>query len=87
MNLSLRRFIIDVFPMTTLLILLTALKFLRCRKGCKSHNLLIYTLYCGERGIRTPGTSQFNGFQDRRNRPLCHLSSGRSPNAMKRSEP
>ena len=50
MNLSLRRFIIDVFPMTTLLILLTALKFLRCRKGCKSHNLLIYTLYCGERG-------------------------------------
>ena len=36
--------------------------------------MLIYTLYCGERGIRTPGTSQFNGFQDRRNRPLCHLS-------------
>ena len=32
-------------------------------------------LFCGERGIRTPGTSQFNGFQDRRNRPLCHLSS------------
>ena len=31
-------------------------------------------VYCGERGIRTPGTSQFNGFQDRRNRPLCHLS-------------
>jgi DNA mismatch repair protein MutS2 len=30
--------------------------------------------FCGERGIRTPGTSQFNGFQDRRNRPLCHLS-------------
>jgi hypothetical protein len=28
----------------------------------------------GERGIRTPGTSRFNGFQDRRNRPLCHLS-------------
>ena len=28
----------------------------------------------GETGIRTPGTSQFNGFQDRRNRPLCHLS-------------
>jgi hypothetical protein len=27
-----------------------------------------------ERGIRTPGTSQFNGFQDRRIRPLCHLS-------------
>ena len=28
----------------------------------------------GERGIRTPGPSQANGFQDRRNRPLCHLS-------------
>ena len=23
----------------------------------------------GETGIRTPGTSQYNGFQDRRNRP------------------
>ncbi|WP_290389477.1 hypothetical protein, partial [uncultured Bacteroides sp.] len=22
----------------------------------------------------TPGASQHNGFQDRRNRPLCHLS-------------
>ena len=31
-------------------------------------------LACGERGIRTPGASQLNGFQDRRNRPLCHLS-------------
>ena len=40
-------------------------------KFCKS---LIFKVYCGERGIRTPGTSQFNGFQDRRNRPLCHLS-------------
>jgi hypothetical protein len=30
--------------------------------------------FSGERGIRTPGTSQFNGFQDRRDRPLCHLS-------------
>jgi hypothetical protein len=29
---------------------------------------------CGERGIRTPGTSRYNGFQDRRIRPLCHLS-------------
>ena len=29
---------------------------------------------CGERGIRTPGTSQYDGFQDRCNRPLCHLS-------------
>ena len=30
--------------------------------------------YCGERGIRTPGGVTLNGFQDRRNRPLCHLS-------------
>ncbi len=29
---------------------------------------------CGEIGIRTLGASQLNGFQDRRNRPLCHLS-------------
>ena len=28
----------------------------------------------GKRGIRTPGPSQVNGFQDRRIRPLCHLS-------------
>ncbi len=28
----------------------------------------------GERGIRTPGSVTFNGFQDRRIRPLCHLS-------------
>ena len=28
----------------------------------------------GERGIRTPGTFRYNGFQDRRIRPLCHLS-------------
>ena len=29
----------------------------------------------GERGIRTPGASQHDGFQDRCNRPLYHLSS------------
>ena len=28
----------------------------------------------GERGIRTPGGLHLNGFQDRRIRPLCHLS-------------
>ena len=45
------------------------------KKGCKSNNSLIYILLrCGETGIRTPGASQHNGFQDRRNRPLCHLS-------------
>jgi hypothetical protein len=30
----------------------------------------------GEGGIRTPGSLQINGFQDRRDRPLCHLSFG-----------
>ena len=51
----------------------------------KSHKSLIcsfLSIYCpflsskfsGETGIRTPGASQHNGFQDRRNRPLCHLS-------------
>ena len=29
---------------------------------------------CGERGIRTPGGLTLNGFQDRRDRPLCHFS-------------
>ena len=28
----------------------------------------------GERGIRTPGTFRYDGFQDRCNRPLYHLS-------------
>ena len=28
----------------------------------------------GERGIRTPGGLTLNGFQDRRDRPLCHFS-------------
>ena len=31
-------------------------------------------VYCGETGIRTPGTLRYNGFQDRRYRPLSHLS-------------
>ena len=32
---------------------------------------------CGERGIRTPGPVTVNGFQDRRIRPLCHLSAAK----------
>ena len=32
---------------------------------------------CGERGIRTPGPLTVNGFQDRRNRPLCQLSAAK----------
>ena len=31
-------------------------------------------LFCGERGIRTPGTLLYAGFQDQCIRPLCHLS-------------
>ncbi len=34
----------------------------------------------GERGIRTPGGVTLNGFQDRRNRPLCHLSAAKVEN-------
>jgi len=41
---------------------------------------------CGERGIRTPGPLQVNGFQDRRNRPLCHLSRGKSTKYLKRGK-
>lgn len=33
-------------------------------------------IFGGETGIRTLGRFPFNGFQDRRNRPLCHLSEG-----------
>ena len=33
-------------------------------------------MFSGERGIRTPGTSRYDGFQDRCNRPLYHLSNG-----------
>jgi hypothetical protein len=34
----------------------------------------VYPFLGGERGIRTPGPLTVNGFQDRRIRPLCHLS-------------
>ena len=44
------------------------------RQKKRGHKSKTYNLISGERGIRTPGTSQYNGFQDRRNRPLCHLS-------------
>ena len=45
------------------------------RKVLIYRDFLCFTiLSSGETGIRTPGTSQYNGFQDRRNRPLCHLS-------------
>ena len=40
----------------------------------KFRKSLKINVYCGERGIRTPGASQHDGFQDRCNRPLYHLS-------------
>ena len=40
----------------------------------------------GKRGIRTPGTSPYFGFQDRRNRPLCHLSEKRVQRYYKKME-
>ena len=42
--------------------------------GCKSLCDLHPAICCGEGGIRTPGPVKVNGFQDRRDRPLCHLS-------------
>ncbi len=44
--------------------------------GKLSNSLEINKLesFSGERGIRTPGPVKINGFQDRRIRPLCHLS-------------
>ncbi len=36
--------------------------------------MFLHLCFCGKRGIRTPGPSQVNGFQDRRDRPLRHLS-------------
>ena len=52
----------------------TRLYIIGCKTGCLFCNLLIFSIYCGEGGIRTPGPVTVNGFQDRRNRPLCHLS-------------
>ena len=37
----------------------------------------VFVNLCGERGIRTPGGLHLNGFQDRRNRPLCHFSAAK----------
>ena len=41
----------------------------------KASTLSVLTFpFCRGGGIRTPGTSRYNGFQDRRIRPLCHAS-------------
>jgi len=37
----------------------------------------LFVLGGGERGIRTPGTLQYNSFQDCRIRPLCHFSAAK----------
>ena len=44
--------------------------------ACYLHTTF-YILLSGERGIQTPGTLQYGGFQDRCNRSLCHLSRDR----------
>ena len=41
----------------------------------KSPAIISLNSTCGERGIRTPGTSRYGSFQDYCNRPLYHLSS------------
>ena len=46
----------------------------KINKTSKLAEVFSFTTYSGERGIRTPGTSQYAGFQDRCIRPLCHLS-------------
>ncbi len=43
-------------------------------KNEKPYKHYVYRVFCGERGIRTPGPVTVNSFQDYRNRPLCHLS-------------
>jgi hypothetical protein len=43
-------------------------------------------LSSGERGIRTPGPVTVNGFQDRRIRPLCHLSGAKIGGEIKRKK-
>jgi hypothetical protein len=43
-------------------------------KQKKEPHFSVKLLPGGERGIRTPGPVTVNGFQDRRIRPLCHLS-------------
>ena len=46
--------------------------------GHKKRSDFIQSLqFRGERGIRTPGTLLYNGFQDRRDRPLCHFSAAK----------
>ena len=52
-------------------------EFLSCVHEIKNPAIAGLKSVCGERGIRTPGGVTLNGFQDRRNRPLCHLSAAK----------
>ena len=45
--------------------ILRSLWMTKCRHKKKSHKTFVLQDFGGERGIRTPGTSQYNGFQDR----------------------
>lgn len=45
-----------------------------CGHKKNQRKTLVLRCLCGERGIRTPGTSRYAGFQDQCIRPLCHLS-------------
>ena len=76
-------------------LVLTPINTSKLADGCKNKKRCLSTSSCfvwscGEGGIRTPGASQLNGFQDRRNRPLCHLSGHKSTirnlNHQKKSE-
>ena len=46
----------------------------KAKNGVRASSTPFFAFVCGERGIRTPGPVKINGFQDRRIRPLCHLS-------------
>ena len=46
----------------------------KTKKSVYNISFTRFNIFGGERGIRTPGPVTVNGFQDRRIRPLCHLS-------------
>jgi hypothetical protein len=52
-------------------------KYFEHKNAFKFNNLKAFQFIRGERGIRTPGPVTVNGFQDRRIRPLCHLSAAK----------
>ena len=57
---------------------------LRSRIGIKKTSVKHWFsgVFSGERGIRTPGTSRYAGFQDQCIRPLCHLSDREFENSL-----